>query len=171
MRNSRLGNGYGSSRTNWPSVNALTAGFLFVMVAGVFLCSQAANADIQTAKDEPNLEKRSDRALDNMRQALEAAREAAKNNDEQTLKTAMQEVVDSAELSYQSLEESGKAARANPKHFKRAELATSEILRRMDGLENQISFELRSMVESARKRITEINDKLVFEIMTKSKKK
>jgi hypothetical protein len=38
-------------------------------------------------------------------------------------------------------------------------------------LENQISFELRSTVQTAKKRITEINDKLVFEIMTKNKKK
>jgi hypothetical protein len=141
------------------------------MLAAVCLWSSPANAAIPDVKDEPNLEKRSDRALENMRQALEAAREAARNNDETTLKKAMQEMVDSAELSYQSLEESGKAARANPKHFKRAELATSEILRRMEGLENQISFELRSTVQTAKKRITEINDKLVFEIMTKNKKK
>ncbi len=142
-----------------------------MVLAAVILFRGTAGADLQSVKDEPNLEKRSDRALENMRQALESARDAAKRNDEKTLKSAVQEVVDSAELSYQSLEESGKAARANPKHFKRAELATSDILRRMEGLENQINFDLRSMIESAKKRISEINDKLVFEIMTKNKRK
>jgi hypothetical protein len=142
-----------------------------VVLAGLILFSGTAGADLQSVKDEPNLEKRSDRALENMKLALESAREAAKKNDEPSLKVAVQEVVDSAELSYQSLQDSGKAARANPKHFKRAELATSDVLRRMEGLEHQINFELRSMIESAKKRITEINDKLVFEIMTRNKRK
>ena len=82
MRNSKLGNEYGLSRTNWPGVSAATAGCMLAALACVFLCSPAARADIQDAKDEPNLEKRSDLALDNMRQALEAARAAAKHDDE-----------------------------------------------------------------------------------------
>src|SRR5450755_4429849 len=112
MRNSRPGSGSGLLRTSWLSASGLR------VLAALLLSCGSAQADLQAAKDEPNLEKRSDRALDNMKQALEAAREAAKKNDDATIKTAVQEVVDSAELSFQSLHDSGKAARANPKHFK-----------------------------------------------------
>ncbi len=72
------------------------------------------------------------------------------------------------ELSFQSLEETGKSARNN-KYYKRAELRTRELLRRLDGLRDLVGFEERSLVEKVRDRVAEVHDDLLKGIMSKKK--
>jgi hypothetical protein len=78
--------------------------------------------DLAGVKTEPNLEKRSELALENANAALDQAREAYTGGDLAKLRMELDEVGDSVDLAYQSLEETGKDARRNPKFFKRAEL-------------------------------------------------
>src|SRR5277367_2846444 len=88
--------------------------------------------DLAAIKLEPNLERRSERAIDNASAAMDMARDASSAGELEKAKGALEEVRDSVDLSYQSLVDSGKSARRNPKFFKRAELKTRILMRRLD---------------------------------------
>lgn len=123
--------------------------------------------DLSAIKTEPNLERRSERAIDNASAAMDAARDAASAGDSAKTKAALEEVRDSVDLSYQSLVESGKSARRNPKFFKRAELKTRELMRRLEGLAQAVDSDDRVFVESIRERVSKVHDDLIQDIMQK----
>ncbi len=123
--------------------------------------------DLSAIKMEPNLERRSDRAIDNASAAMDAARDAASAGDEAKTRAALEEVRDSVDLSYQSLVDSGKSARRNPKFFKRAELKTRELMRRLEGLAQAVDSDDRAFVESVRERVSTVHDDLIKDIMQK----
>ncbi len=126
------------------------------------------DADLTTVKAEANLERRSDIALDYANAELDEAREAYNAGDAAKLQAALEDARASVELSFQSLEETGKSAR-NSKYYKRAELRTRELLRRLDGLRDLVGFEERSLVERVRDRVAEVHDDLLKGIMSKKK--
>jgi hypothetical protein len=124
-------------------------------------------ADLSVVKSEPNLEKRSEKALENANTAIDEARKAYKASDLAIFKSLINEVEESAELSYKSLADTGKAARRSPKFFKRAEMKMHALAKRLEALGADVSMEDRAAVESVRKKLSDLEDKLVFEIMTK----
>ena len=139
---------------------------LFVLLA-MLLAAQAVRADLAVVRNEPNLEKRSEKALENANSAVDEARKAYKSADLAGFGSWLKEVEESAELSYQSLEDTGKAARRSPKFFKRAEMKMHALAKRLEALGADVDFEDRVLVEAARKKLSDLEDKIVFEIMTK----
>ena len=125
--------------------------------------------DLAAIKLEPNLERRSDLALQNASAAMDAARDASAAGDIGKVKSSLEELRESVDLAYQSLVDSGKSARRNPKFFKRAELKTREIMRRLEGLGNAVDSDDRVSVESVRDRVSKIHDNLIEDIMEKKK--
>jgi hypothetical protein len=121
--------------------------------------------DLASIKLEPNLERRSELALGNASAAMDVARDAA--GDETKLKPVLQEIRDSVDLAYQSLVDSGKSARRNPKFFKKAELKTRELMRRLEGLAQAVDADDRVLVESVRERVSKVHDDLIQDIMQK----
>ncbi len=121
--------------------------------------------DLAAIRQEPNLERRSDLALANASTAMDAARDAA--SDEPKMKAALEEVRQSVDLAYQSLVDSGKSARRSPKFFKRAELKTRELMRRLEGLAQAVDVDDRAFVESVRDRVSKVHDDLIQDIMQK----
>jgi len=121
--------------------------------------------DLAAIRLEPNLERRSERALENASAAMDSARDGS--GDEAKLKAGLEELRDSVDLAYQSLVESGKSARRNPKFFKRAELKTRELMRRLEGLAQAVDSEDRILVESVRERVSKVHDDLIQDIMQK----
>ncbi|HEV1285882.1 MAG TPA: hypothetical protein VNU44_11235 [Bryobacteraceae bacterium] len=121
--------------------------------------------DLAAIKLEPNLERRSELALGNASAAMDAARDAA--SDEAKLKAALTELRESVDLAYQSLVDSGKSARRSPKFFKRAELKTRELMRRLEGLAQAVDADDRVFVESVRDRVSKVHDDLIQDIMQK----
>jgi hypothetical protein len=120
--------------------------------------------DLASIKLEPNLDRRSERALDNASSAMDAARDAA--SDEAKLKPALEELRGSVDLCYQSMVESGKGHR-NLRLIKKAELKTREIMRRLEGLAQAVDSEDRALVETVRERVAKVHDDLIQEIMKK----
>jgi hypothetical protein len=114
---------------------------------------------------EPNLERRSERAMDNASAAMDLARETS--SDESKLKANLEELRDSVDLAYQSLLDAGKSARRNPKFFKRAELKTRELMRRLEGLALAVDPDDRPVVENVRARVSKVHDDLIQDIMQK----
>ena len=121
--------------------------------------------DLAAIKLEPNLERRSELALGNASAAMDVARDAAA--DDAKLKAALQELRESVDLAYQSLVDSGKSARRNPKFFKKAELKTRELMRRLEGLAQAVDADDRVLVESVRGRVSKVHDDLIQDIMQK----
>ena len=123
--------------------------------------------DLAAIKLEPNLERRSERAMDNAAAAMDAARDASSGGEQEKARAALEELRDSVDLAYQSLVDSGKSARRNPKFFKRAELKTRELMRRLEGLAQAIDSDDRPFVESVRDRVSKVHDDLIQDIMQK----
>lgn len=121
--------------------------------------------DLAAIKLEPNLERRSELALGNASAAMDVARDAS--SDEAKLKAALTELRESVDLAYQSLVDSGKSARRSPKFFKRAELKTRELMRRLEGLAQAVDADDRVFVESVRDRVSKVHDDLIQDIMQK----
>jgi hypothetical protein len=126
--------------------------------------------DLGTVKSEPNLERRSERALDNANLALDAARDDYNAGNFDKSQSELEEVCDSVDLAYESLSDSGKDPRRDPKFFKRAELRTRELLRRLEGLAPGMTAVDRGTLEKVRERISDVHDNLLKGIMTKRKK-
>jgi hypothetical protein len=123
--------------------------------------------DLAAIKQEPNLERRSERALDNASTAMDLARDASSAGDTEKLKAAVTEVRDSVDLAYQSLVDSGKSARRNPKFFKKAELKTRELMRRLHGLSQAVDADDRAFVDTVHDRVSKVHDDLIQDIMQK----
>jgi hypothetical protein len=130
----------------------------------------ALAVDLAGVKSEPNLEKRSELALNYANSALDTARDSYSQGNFDQTKSALEEVEQSVDLAYQSLSATGKDPRRDPKFFKRAELRTRELLRRLEGLGETFSFTDRGMLEKVRDRVSEVHDDLINGVLTKRKK-
>jgi hypothetical protein len=125
--------------------------------------------DLAAVRQEPNLEHRSELALDNADAALTSAREAYKTGDFEKTKTEAAEIEESVTLAYDSLRDTGKDPRRSPKFFKRAEMATRQLLRRIDGLIEFMSVADRAALLVVRDRVSDVHDDLLNGIMKKKK--
>jgi hypothetical protein len=133
------------------------------------LCMTAPSADIESLKSEPNLEKRSEKALLNANAAITAAREAYSAGDSRKARMALEETASSVELSYDALSGTGKHPRQSPKHFKHAELSVREMLRRLKDLENDVGVDDRPVLVETEDRLQRVHDELLDGIMSKKK--
>jgi len=125
-------------------------------------------ADLSSIKSEPNLEKRSGMALDYAASEVDAARDSYNSGDLAKYREALEQIRSAVELSYQSLQDTGRSARKD-KHFKHAELRTRELLRRLDGLRDEVNFDDRAALDTVRTRVSEVHDQLLQGIMSKKK--
>jgi hypothetical protein len=124
--------------------------------------------DLASVKAEPDLDKRSDLALANADQYIDAARQAWTGGDIKAVESALNEIRQSVELSYDSLHQS----RENPRHskfYKRSEQKILSLLRRLKTLRDDIDVENRETVEAVMRRLQELHDLLLTDIMSKRK--
>ena len=142
----------------------IVAGALFLLAARV------SPADLDQARAEPNLEKRSKLALDNAVAALKEAREAYNAGDMQKVTAKAAEVQESAELAFASLVKTGKDPRKNPKWFKRAEIESRDLLRSIETLEHDMSFDDRVILEKAKEKVQQVHDDLLKGLMEGKRK-
>jgi hypothetical protein len=129
-----------------------------------------ARADLQKALKESNLEKRSKLALENATDALEAAREAYTNGDNAGVSARAAEITASVELAQLSLEKTGKNPRRSPKWFKRAEIATRDLVRKIETFQQAMSYTDRHLLDQTKTRIQEVHDQLLLGLMEGKKK-
>ncbi len=128
--------------------------------------SLGSETPLGTIKSEPKPEKRAEMALDNADSALRSATDAylAKGDLKQT-NASLDEVSESVELAYTSLTETHKNPSRNPKHFKRAEIKTRELLRRLTDFREQMSVDDREAVDRARSAVQKVHEDLLEGIM------
>jgi len=127
-------------------------------------------ANLDEARAEPNLEKRSNLALDNAVAALKYARDAYRAGDSQVALTKIGEVEESVEFGYDALVKTGKDPRKSPKWFKKAEIATRDLLRSMDSFDHEMAFSDRAMLDKVKERVQQIHDNLLTGLMEGKRK-
>ena len=128
-------------------------------------------AELDQARSEPNLEKRSKLALDNADAALHAARAAYRTGDAAASAAKMKEVQDSVDLAFMSLTDTGKNPRKSPKYFKQAEMATRELGRKLDDFQHEMGYNDRPSLDAVKARIQQVHDDLLTGLMEGRKKK
>jgi hypothetical protein len=125
--------------------------------------------DLASVQQEPNLERRNQLAMECANSALDTARTAYQANDLDKTRASLDEVGDAVSLAYDSLKQTGKEARRDPKFFKKTELATRQMLRRIEGMAESMNFEDRSLLDKLRDRVTAVHEELLQDIMAKKK--
>jgi hypothetical protein len=127
-----------------------------------------ALADIASVKTEADPNRRSELALVNADQKIDEARQAYQAGNESAEDAAIQEVAESVTLCYSSLEQSHGEPRKS-RYYKHAELKVSALMRRVSGLRDEVGFELRPRVEAVLKKLSDIHDQLISDIMSRKK--
>jgi len=133
-----------------------------IFVLGLFL----AFADLAAVKAEPDPEKRSEAALDFANDAIDQARAGYGSGDLARTQAALTAVRESVELSYDSLRASGKKPRKS-KYYKHAEQKIHAMVRRLDALRDAMALEDRLAVEATIKKLQDINEEVLSDVMTK----
>lgn len=136
----------------------------------VCLVPTALLADLDKAKAEANLEKRSALALANAAETFQAARSAYQKGDNDAVAAAAAEIYESVDLAYTSLIQTGKNPRKSPKWFKKAEIQTRDLSRKLDSLQQEMSFTERPMLEKVRAKVQQVHDDLLLGLMEGKKK-
>jgi hypothetical protein len=139
-------------------------------LAATLVWAGSSRADLKQALAEPNLEKRSQLALENARTAYKAARAAYEKGDNGQAAAAIQEIEESVELAYTSLTQTGKDPRKSPKYFKKAEIETRELMKHIDAFENSMSFSDRAMLEKVKPKVQQAHDDLLVGLMEGKRK-
>ncbi|MBI4873542.1 MAG: hypothetical protein HY822_02790 [Acidobacteria bacterium] len=142
-----------------------------VLWLSILFSFAAAPPDLASIRTEKNLEKRAGLAMDFASHRVDTAREAWQAGKPAEMAAALQEIGDAVELAQLSLKQTGKKASKSPKHFKRAELAARNLLRRLDSLINDLSVDEREPAEKTRARVHRVQESLLLDIMTPAKRR
>jgi hypothetical protein len=148
---------------SWTAGRALAIVLALALVCGV--AAPALRADLKAALAEKDLEKRSKLALDNAEAVLQTARSAYQQGDIEKTKAAVGEVQESVELAYKSLDDTHKNPRKSPKWFKIAELATRDIMRRLDTFDHDMSFDDRPILKPLKDKVQQVHEDLLLGLM------
>jgi hypothetical protein len=122
-------------------------------------------ADLAQVKAEPNLEKRSKLALDYAEQTLKEARAAYGSGESAKSADLIAQVREAVELAENSLKETGKNPRRSPKYFKKAEIETRSLLKRVEAFQDEMNVADRPTLDSLRARVQQVHDDLLMGIM------
>ena len=131
------------------------------LAALLLLSTLLGAADLSAVKAEPNLEKRSEKALVYANEVLAAMRAELDKNNVDKIKDHLRELEATVDLSLDSLKATGKNARRNPKYFKRAELRLRELQRRLETFRRDMSFDDRPVLDGVIAHIAKRIDELV----------
>ena len=134
----------------------------------IILAILIAFGDLTAVKSEPDLEKRSELALANAEHEVDEARQAYTSGDEKAAQSALDELTESVDLSYDALQHAHTPPRKS-KYYKRAELRVRALIRRLTGFRDEVSFDARQPVEAAIKKVSDVHDELIADIMSKKK--
>ncbi len=145
-------------------------GWRLAMVVTGLAIAVTAQADLKRAMAEPNLEKRSGLALDNALAAYQTARAAYDKGENDQAAAAIAELQESVDLAYNSLTQTGKDPRKSPKWFKKAEIETRDLSRKLESFEQAMSFTDRPMLEKAKARVQQVHDDLLLGLMEGKRK-
>ncbi|MBI2687533.1 MAG: hypothetical protein HYX27_14565 [Acidobacteria bacterium] len=131
------------------------------LIAVVLFSMMAHGSDLAAAKAEPNLERRSEKALIAAGEIVTAMRTELDRNGLEKIKEQLTEFQAAVDLSVDSLKATGKNARKSPKYFKRAELRLRELNRRLETFRRDLSLDDRPVLDGVTEHVGKRIDELV----------
>ncbi len=143
------------------------AALLACFAVGLGAQSPATDDPLVAVKAEEDLEKRSKLALEYARKSVGRVAAAYEAADRETARAILASILEAAQLSEESLDETGKVARKKPKHFKRAEIGVRKLLGDLQDLDRTLTFDERQDLKPIIERLDEINSRLLERIMRK----
>ncbi len=138
-------------------------------ILGAWICCTLCfgAVDLDAVRKEPDLQKRSELALDAAATALKDARALpTEGGSVADLKKDMDTMVQAVELSLQSLRDTGKRPSKLGKYYKKGELRTRDMLKQLESLVQAIAFDSRPPAEKARDRLVVLHDEFLFGVMS-----
>jgi hypothetical protein len=115
----------------------------------------------------PDAEKRYMAAFEAAHKAIDASRTATNDAKPEEAKQLLDSAATEVESVLRILESMGKPPYKNSSNYKKAELRTREVLRRIDTLLRDAGFEEREILKSAHERVTAVHEKLLEGVMSK----
>lgn len=136
-------------------------------IFGTLLLVTVVWADLASIKEEPNPEKRADKAMDYGGKMLLEVREKFSKHEMKQLEIALAEFRGALELAVDSLKATGKEPSKNPRAHKKVELRLREFMRKLKTMEHDLDFDDRAMIKPVIDRVGQIQDDLVQGIFSK----
>ena len=136
-----------------------------VAATALFLCPAPGFADLDEVRKDTDLQRRSRKALENADAALNRARQAYRQGDGEALDRSFSEIAESVELSYQSLVERGDNPRRNAGPYKRGELSTKQLLRRLAAFRDEMSYMDRDRIDPVIERVDKVHSEFLRDVM------
>jgi len=130
------------------------------------LAPQPADS-LEQIKKEPDLVRRSERALICADSAAARARQIVRESGSRAhLFEVLEETVQAAELSLQSLRDTGKRASKLSKQFKRGELRSRDIVRQLSDIAAALGIDDRPDAEKLRDRVSLVHEEYLLGVMS-----
>jgi len=141
----------------------------FALACLLAIGALASDPALEAVKTEPNLEKRSEKALLAAQQILDQLRRGGDLHDQAKLQTALDNIRAGVELCVDSLQASGKDARRSPKYFKKAEIGLRKLNRHLEDVRIALSADEREPVASLLVYTQQVQEDLLLGIFTKKR--
>lgn len=142
----------------------------WAVVAVLAVVPMVSLANLEQARAEKNLGKRSQLALENAAAAMKQARLAYRNGDTKRVTEEASELEESVEFAHESLVQTGKDPRKSPKWFKRAEIETRNLLRNLEDFQEEMSYNDRGILDKVKAKIQQVHDDLLTGLMEGKKR-
>lgn len=121
---------------------------------------------LDEAKQEQNLTKRAQRALEVAEREMGRAQKVVREFGSKTeLREALECVAGGSELALQSLKETGRPPRRLSREYKRGELKTRDFLKRLDDLEKALALDDRPIAADVRQRVAAVQEEFLLGVM------
>ncbi|HEY9141936.1 MAG TPA: hypothetical protein VIN93_13655 [Bryobacteraceae bacterium] len=143
----------------------MSRGRWVALVALAWMIGGSRAADLTRARAEPNLEKRARLALAESDAAFAAVRSDYQHGYTDKVEADAAQIVAAVDLADLSLDQTGKNPRKSPRWFKYAEIQTRELLRKLDALQQDMSFSERPLLDKTKAEVQRVHDKLLMGLM------
>jgi hypothetical protein len=147
----------------------MKAVMLALLTTALVTAGPTVALNLAAARAEPDLEKRSDKALQVADAAFQTVRKVLKEGDAAAETAALSVVRESVGVAIESLADSGKDARRSPKYFKRAEIALRKLIRNLEDYRFAKGADERSAAEELIAFVHQAHDQVLTGIMTRKK--
>jgi len=144
--------------------------FFAIWLAALASPGAAVPADLDKARAERNLDRRARLAMENAALQLRAASAAEASGDLERMERALNEIGESVDLAYESLQATGRNPR-NSRQHKDFETRLRTLLRNLESFRQRLGFEQREQIAPLVEHLEKIHDQVVREILTPGKKK
>ena len=122
--------------------------------------------ELDSIRQEPDLLRRFDRAIDHAHSQAHAARKLVhEEGPREELRKALGESVEAAGLALETLRETGRKPSRMTRQYKKGEMRTRDIEKLFGDLASALNYDARPLAEEAREAVSKIHDEFLQGVM------